>query len=51
MNLTSIVLQGCQSEKQTFECPKCEMIETRVVTDPLKSEAMRRLTNNIRRPA
>jgi hypothetical protein len=51
MNLTSIVLTQDRSEKQTFECPRCELVETRVVTDPLASEAVRRLTNNIRPPA
>ena len=38
------------SEKRTFECPKCESIETRTVADPLKSEAVARLTANIRPP-
>ena len=38
------------SEERTFECPKCEAIETRTVSDPLKSEAIVRLTANVRPP-
>ena len=38
------------SEERTFECPKCESIETRTVADPLKSEAVARLTTNVRPP-
>jgi hypothetical protein len=39
---------GC--EKRTFECPKCHVIETKIVTDPLESESLRRLTENVRPP-
>ena len=38
------------SEQRTFECPKCNAIETRIVEDPLKSEAIVRLTTNVRPP-
>jgi hypothetical protein len=38
------------SEQRTFECPKCNAIETRTVADPLKSEAVVRLTTNVRPP-
>jgi exosome complex RNA-binding protein Csl4 len=38
------------SEERTFECPKCNAIETRTVADPLKSEAVMRLTTNVRPP-
>jgi hypothetical protein len=38
------------SEERTFECPKCSVIETRKVLDPLKSEAVERLTSNVRPP-
>jgi exosome complex RNA-binding protein Csl4 len=38
------------SEQRTFECPKCDAIETRTVADPLKSEAVERLTANVRPP-
>ena len=39
-----------QSEQRTFECPKCDAIETRTVADPLRSEAVARLTANVRPP-
>lgn len=38
------------SEQRTFECPKCDAVETRTVVDPLKSEAVERLTANVRPP-
>jgi len=38
------------SEKRIFECRKCSSIETRMVADPLKSEAVERLTINVRPP-
>jgi hypothetical protein len=38
------------SEKRTFECPKCDAVETTTVADPLKSEAVTRLTVNVRPP-
>jgi exosome complex RNA-binding protein Csl4 len=39
------------SEQRTFECPKCDSIETRTVADPLKSDAVARLTTYVRPPA
>ena len=38
------------SEQRTFECPKCNAVETKTVADPLKSEAVVRLTTNVRPP-
>ncbi|CAN7412908.1 response regulator [Bradyrhizobium sp. LjRoot220] len=38
------------SEERTFECPKCNAIETKTIADPLKSEAVVRLTTNVRPP-
>jgi hypothetical protein len=38
------------SEQRTFECPKCDAVETRTIADPLKSEAVERLTANVRPP-
>jgi len=38
------------SEQRTFECRKCDAIETRTIADPLKSEAIERLTANVRPP-
>jgi hypothetical protein len=50
MNLTSIVPRPGRTEKRTFECPKCDFIETKVVSDPLSSEEINRLTENILPP-
>jgi len=50
MRLARIAPLPDRSEQRTFECPKCEAVETRTVTDPLKSEAVARLTTNIRPP-
>jgi hypothetical protein len=38
------------SEQRTFECPKCDAMETMSVPDPLKSETVARLTANVRPP-
>jgi len=38
------------SEQRTFECPKCDLAEIRMVADPLKSEAVERLTIYVRPP-
>jgi hypothetical protein len=37
-------------EERVFECPKCAFIETKIITDPLESETLRRLTENVRPP-
>ena len=50
MNL-SIVPRPDHSEKRTFECPKCDFIETRMVSDSVKSKEVTRLADNIRPPA
>jgi hypothetical protein len=50
MMLTGNASLPDDSEERTFECPKCDFIETRVVADPLKSEAIERLTTYVRRP-
>ena len=50
MSLARIAPLPGGSEQRTFECPKCEAIETRTVADPLKSEAVVRLTTNVRPP-
>lgn len=39
------------SEERTFECQKCNWTETRTCVDPLKSEAIERLTSNLRPPS
>jgi hypothetical protein len=51
MNLASIALRPDRSEKRTFECPKCDFIETRVVSDPIRSEEINRMANSIKPPA
>ena len=50
MMLARIAPKPDGSEQRTFECPKCNAIETRTVADPLKSEAVVRLTTNVRPP-
>jgi hypothetical protein len=51
MNLISLAARPDRSEKRTFECPKCDFIETRVVPDPLMSREINRLADHIRPPA
>jgi hypothetical protein len=48
MNLTSLAARPDRSEKRTFECPKCDFIETRVIPDPLGSREINRLADHIR---
>lgn len=50
MMLARISLMPGGSEMRTFECPKCDAVETKTVADPLKSEAVERLTHNVRPP-
>jgi hypothetical protein len=50
MMLARITPLAGRSEQRTFECPKCDLTETRTVADPLKSEAVQRLTINVRPP-
>jgi len=51
MMLARLELTGNGCEKRMFECPKCDFIETKIVTDPIKSEAVARLTENVKPPA
>jgi len=51
MRLARIVLGLGHSEKRVFECATCGAIETKLVADPLDSDDVTRLTNNIRPPA
>jgi hypothetical protein len=50
MTLARLAPLSDGSEQRTFECPKCNAIETRTVADPLKSEIVMRLTTNVRPP-
>jgi hypothetical protein len=38
-------------EKRLFGCPKCNYIETKMVADPLKSDAVSRLADSLRPPS
>ena len=51
MRLAKIVPGAASSEKRIFECTKCGATETKFVADPLDSDELNRLTNNIRPPA
>ena len=51
MRLAKIVLGAGHSEKRIFECAKCGATETKFVADPLDSDELTRLTDNIRPPA
>ena len=51
MNLAGLAARPDHSEKRTFECPHCDFIETRIVPDPLASEEVNRLADNVRPPA
>ena len=42
---------GNGSEKRTFECPKCDLNETKIVDDPLTSGALARLADGVRPPS
>jgi transposase-like protein len=50
MHLARITPLPDGSEKRMFECTKCHFIETKTVADPLKSDAVERLTTNVRPP-
>jgi hypothetical protein len=51
MRLAKIVPDAGSTEKRIFECAKCGATETKFVADPLDSDELNRLTNNIRPPA
>ncbi len=51
MMLVRLTLLPDGSEERTFECQRCNLIETRTLGDPLKSEAVERLTSNVRPPS
>jgi hypothetical protein len=38
-------------EKRTFGCLKCNIIETKMIADPLKSDAVARLADSMRPPS
>jgi hypothetical protein len=51
MMLAGSEYRGNGSEKRTFECRKCDFIETKIVDDPLKSGALARLVDSVRPPS
>lgn len=50
MGLTSIELRRGDTEKRTFACSRCASIETKIATDPLKSDEIVRMASKIRPP-
>jgi hypothetical protein len=40
-----------RSEKRVFECPKCDLVETKIIADPFMSEPISRLTEGIKPPS
>jgi hypothetical protein len=50
MMLSRLEPEGDGSQKRTFECSTCGFIETRIVPDPLHSDAVLRLADNVRPP-
>jgi hypothetical protein len=50
MMLSRLEPEGDGSQKRTFECSTCGLSETRIVPDPLHSDAVLRLADSIRPP-
>ena len=50
MTLAETELLKDGAEKRTFECSKCNVVIDMVASDPLKSEAIARLTVAIKPP-
>ena len=38
-------------EKRTFGCAECKVIESKMIGDPLKSDAVQRLADSMRPPS
>jgi tRNA(Ile2) C34 agmatinyltransferase TiaS len=51
MMLASREYLGNGAEKRTFRCAKCDLVETKIVDDPLKSSALARLADGVRPPS
>jgi hypothetical protein len=51
MDLTSIAPRTDGTEKRTFECSRCAYIETKIASDPLRSDEIVRMASHIRPPA
>jgi len=50
MDLSSIARKPGRSEKRTFECPKCNFIETKIASDLLGLKEVNRLADDITPP-
>jgi hypothetical protein len=50
MDLTQVQTRSDGSEKRIFECSKCKFVETKLLSDPMKSEAVSRLAEGVRPP-
>jgi len=51
MRLARIQPLADGSEKRLFECSKCDLLETKIIADPLRSEPISRLTESIKPPS
>jgi hypothetical protein len=49
--LARVELSKAGSEKRTFECSKCDFVQTIFADDPLRSDAVRRLISSVRPPS
>lgn len=51
MDLAQVQTRPDGSEKRIFECSKCKFVETKLLSDPMKSEAVSRLADGVRPPS
>gem|GEM_PF-874810 len=51
MDLAQVQTQPDGSEKRIFECCKCKFVETKLLADPMRSEAVSRLAQGVRPPS
>ena len=51
MRLARIQPLADGAEKRLFECSKCDLLETKIIADPLRSEPISRLTESIKPPS
>jgi hypothetical protein len=51
MDLARVQTRPDGSEKRIFECSKCNFVETKLLADPIKSEAVSRLADGVRPPS
>jgi hypothetical protein len=51
MDLAQVQTRSDGSEKRIFECSKCKFVEAKLLSDPMKSEAVSRLAEGVRPPS